>query len=573
MIRKRLGPIVKQAAWRDDRISGAPESGYRLDLSGMELVSLPDLAQTGVNELDLRNTPLKDIGPLRGLSLRSLKLRGTQVTDLSPLRNMPELREIDCAETVADLSPLRGMPLEVLDVSGSAVADLDPLRNARLSVLRVDGCNVVDFEPVADQPLEELAAVVGEKAEFAPLERMSKLRKLVLPKHAGSLDVSGLPELAEVVHPGLRAEGPLTGDEYRELERLRREAWRQYAPQLKRAGAKGVTPGCLVVREASGLFDLDLRGSEITNVEPLVRMPVQRLWLDTARAPLDVEPLASHPSLRHLSLGGAYVPQLGRLAASRQLRSLVVSRDTSDTPALANNKQLERLGYSLDKDGLSPSGAVSDFFAARVQTEGEMPGPEKEPRNSFRFDEPARGNDSWRVDDGGDPAPRALWSADPVVEGGRGGGHLTFYERTGNSRAAYFVVSSLSGSNRRTLPEGLLEFQMRVGREVAEKERASVILEGAGITLCHVSTMRPRQWWRTFLVPLSLSGRWTLGKPNGPVASDSQLQQVLARLERIKIQAEYAADEKDERTDLDDVRIWDAEGAAARNVQLSGQQR
>jgi hypothetical protein len=51
------------------------------------------------------------------------------------------------------------------------------------------------------------------------------------------------------------------------------------------------------------------------------------------------------------------------------------------------------------------------------------------------------------------------------------------------------------------------------------------------------------------------------------------LQQVLARLERIKIQAEYAADEKDERTDLDDVRIWDAEGAAVRNVQLAGEQR
>jgi tetratricopeptide (TPR) repeat protein len=573
MIRKRLGSIVKQAAWRDDRISGDPESGYRLDLSGMEIVSLPDLAQTGVNELDLRNTALKDIGRLRGLSLRSLKLRGTQVTDLSPLRNMPELRELDCAETVADVSALRGAPLELLDLSRSGVVDLGPLQDSRLRILRVDGCKITDFGPVADQPIEELSAAVSEKADFALLERMLKLRKVVLPKDAGSFDASGLNALTEIVHPGLRAEGPLTGDEYRELERLRREAWQQYAPQLERAGAKGLTPGCLVVREASGLFDLDLRGSEITDVEPLVRMPLQRLWLDTARAPLDVEPLASHPSLRHLSLGGAYVPQLGRLAASRQLRSLVVSRDTSDTPALANNKQLDRLGYSLDKDGLSASGAVADFFTPRVPEQSDGPAPREEPRNSYRFDDAVKGVTGWRIEDGGAPPPSAIWSADPVVETGRGGGHLTFYERKGNDRTAFFVLDSVGGISKRSLVGGLLEFQMRVGREVDEKKRAMVVLEGGSLALYHTSNLRPREKWRTFTVPLAWSAGWAVGKTNGVPATNLQMEQVLSRLEKIKIQAEYAADDKDERTDLDDVRVWDLDGARFRGGQLAAPQR
>jgi len=573
LIKKRLGPIVKQAAWRDDRVAGDAESGYRLDLSGMEIVSLPDLAQTGVNELDLRNTALKDIAPLRGLSLRSLKLRGTQVTDLSPLRNMPELRELDSAETITDISALRGAPLEVLDLSGSGVVDLGPLQDSRLRILRVDGCKINDFGPVADQPIEELSAAVGEKADFAPLARMSKLRKVVLPKDAASFDASGLTALTEVVHPGLRAEGALTGEEYRELERLRKEAWRQYAPQLERAGAKGLTPDCLVVRETSGLFDLDLRGSEIADVEPLVRMPLHRLWLDTKQAPLNVEPLAFHPSLRHLSLEGAYVPKLGRLATSRQLRSLVLSRDTSDTPLLARTSRLERLGYSLDKDGLLPSGTAADFYAPRAPSESDAPAPREEPRNSHRFDDAVKGVTGWRIEDGGAPPPSAIWSADPVVEAGRGGGHLTFYERKGNDRTAFFVLDSLGGISKRSLVGGLLEFQMRVGREVDEKKRAMVVLEGGSLALYHTSALRPREKWRTFTVPLTWSAGWAVGRTNGVPATNLQMEQVLSRLEKIKIQAEYAADDKDERTDLDDVRVWDSGGASARNGQLAAPQR
>jgi hypothetical protein len=228
----------------------------------------------------------------------------------------------------------------------------------------------------------------------------------------------------------------------------------------------------------------------------------------------------------------------------------------------------------LDDSGQLPSGTVAEFFAPRVSAENDAPTPQGEPRLVFRFDDPAKSTEGWSIEDDGDPGPAPLWTADPVVEGGRGGGHFTFYERKGNSLQAFFVAPpSIIKKARRDLYDGLLEFQLRVGREVKENERVSVVLEGANLTLHHTSTMRPREKWRTFLVPLTVAGRWTLDKEGRLLASSLQLREALARLDKIKIQAEYAADALDERTDLDDVRLWDAAGSAARNAQFAGQVR
>jgi serine/threonine protein kinase len=572
-LKERLGDLVEQQGWRDDRIVTLTDGSYRVDLSGLDMTELPNLVDAGVVELDLRNTALSEVTALRGLSLRALNLRGTAVADLGPLRNMPELREVECSDAVTDLGPLRGAPLEVLDLSGSGVTDLGPLQDARLRVLRLDGCDIESFEPVAAQPIEELAAVVGTRANFDPIARMKKLRKLSLPAHAGSIDVSGLTSLIEVIHPKLRADGAISGEEFREMERRRMALWEQYAPVLEKVVAKKLDPSCLTVRETSGAFDLDLRGTEISDLQRLLGMPLRRLWLDTAKVPLEVEPFETHETLRHLSLAGANVPRLGRLAKSRNLMSLVVSRDTVDVAALSGNEQLERVGYALSSDELTAAGTVADFFASRGPQDVDGPAPPADPRHAYNFDDPVKGVADWRIDDEGNPAPAAIWTADSVAEGGRGGGHLTFYERTGNGRAAYFVLPGNLLKGRRNLQGGLLEFQLRVGREVKEKERVSVVLKGGNYTLVHTSMMRPREQWQTFHVPLSAAGQWTQNRAGGLPATDAQVLDALTKLDEIRIQAEYAADALDERTDLDDVRIWDAQWASARRAQFEGSPR
>ena len=82
--------------------------------------------------------------------------------------------------------------------------------------------------------------------------------------------------------------------------------------------------------------------------------------------------------------------------------------------------------------------------------------------------------------------------------------------------------------------------------------------------------MRPREKWRTFAVPLTVSSEdeWRLNRADGSIATWTDLEETLAKLRGIRIQAEFAEDSIVERTDLDDVRIWDAKDGAARHDQL-----
>jgi hypothetical protein len=280
---------------------------------------------------------------------------------------------------------------------------------------------------------------------------------------------------------------------------------------------------------------------------------------------LDVAPLASHRSLRHLSLEGAFVSRLGRLVDNTQLVSLVLSRDAVDAAGLVGNQSLERLGYVLGEDGLLPPGRPEEFFGPRVSSETPS---RREPLLAFSFDSPAEGVEGWRIDDTGKPPPAALWTADPVVEGGRGGGQLTFYERKGNALAAFFVAPPAWNKIRGNLQGGLLEFQIRVGREVKEDERVTVFLESGNTKLCHVSAIRPGIEWQTVLVPLDDSGAWRSGSARGSVIR-VDWRDLLKRQVTLKIQAEYAADNLDERTDLDDVVLWHAAEVQARREEIA----
>jgi hypothetical protein len=270
--------------------------------------------------------------------------------------------------------------------------------------------------------------------------------------------------------------------------------------------------------------------------------------------------------LRHLSLENAWVNSVAGLAQNRKLASLVLSRDAADTSALAEHPGLQVLGYRLGPDGLSPLGTAADFFGPRLPDEKMDPAPNLKPKHHFGFDSAADGAAGWKIEGAEEPDSGAFWTADPKAEGGAGGGFLSFSERSANKREVHFVSPpSVRGGGRSQLYHGVLEFRMRVGKESKEDIRVQVTLVGADKQLVHISKVRPREKWRTFVVRLMVdsNNEWRLNRADGAVASWVDLSEALAKLREVRIRADYGGSAAAERTDLDDVRIWDAKGPEA----------
>jgi len=452
---------------------------------------------------------------------------------------------------VADLSPLEGMPLEELRLEGSAVVNLEPLRGLPLKRLYLNGTGVTDF---------------------GVLSSLTDLEVLDLPPQAGEVDFAALPNLREIFYRHIRPEEPMGIAELTAITTLRTKLWERWGPVLAQLRLPDVGPDRLVVRDDSGNFDLDLRGTEIADLRALRGMPIHRLYLDTRSKRLDLSPLVENRTLRHLLMAGTEVGLLGPVAKSRQLESITLSPDIADVAVLQGHPSLRRIGYRLDESGLLPATTAEEFFAA---PEGNEMLADDPPLVSFDFDNAAEGAQGWTLQENGQASPRVYWMADPVTEGGRGGGHLAFYEREGNGLLAYFAASPLLSSRQRTsLYGGLLEFRLRVSEEEPDETRGrvEVILQSGADRLQHLSPYRARTDWRTIEVPLDVSAGWTV-RPTGRVATDRDLRAVLARLEAILIKAEYTTGLPDERTDLDDVRLWDANSAPSRMETLRRERR
>jgi hypothetical protein len=430
------------------------------------------------------------------------------------------------------------------------------------------------LEPVSSQPVEELDARVRGALNLTHIMAMGQLKKLSLPPGTGPLDARGMPSLQEISIPDLMPVGSMTGDEYRQLAELRRKAWEQHGSLLGQLGLKNFGPDRVAVREIGKTFDLDLRGTGIADLKPLAKFPIHRLFVDTFGEPetggLDLGPLGSHPTLRHLSLENAWVPSVAPLLRNKQLSSLVLSRTAADTLLLAKHPGLQRIGYTLGDDGLLPSGTKEEFFGSRA---GEQPSPPAigaKTKYAFSFDSSAEGTSGWIVDYGAKEDPVALWMADPRAEGGTGGGYISFYERRGNNFPGYFVASTAIGGGQGDLLGGVLEFRLRMGREVNEKEAKyetlHVELVDSSKKWVHVFDQNPSADWLHFSVPLSSAAWWRLNDAEGRIATDEDLRQTLKRLRQIRIKAEFATDHLDERTDLDDVILWKIEDESKKDA-------
>jgi serine/threonine protein kinase len=286
------------------------------------LADLTPLRGMPLAVLDVSSTRVSDLTPLEGIPLLFLGIAGTQVRDLAPLEGMP-LLALHCAGIPAgDLGALRGMLLTYLDAGGLPVEDLSPLRGMKLEALwapvrperdaallrSIASLKEVNGRPVAEMYREadaarrrsqDWAAQVASLPLDAQAAAVEKRMKEVNPGFSG---------LKSRTQGGAIIEVRFVCDDVLDLSPLRA------LPKLQRLFCHGRAPGKGRLSDLSPLgglplVELDCASAQVTDLNPLQKMPLQRLNLSGNTRLSDLGPLAGL-RLERLDISSTHVADL-----------------------------------------------------------------------------------------------------------------------------------------------------------------------------------------------------------------------------------------------------------------------
>lgn len=547
----RLGAYTLQPGWNDGRISRSGEGGLRLDLYGMSFSSLTHLRGMQITELHLGASDLADLKMIAGLPLKILHIGGTRVTDLSPLAGL-SLTDLDAgALAVTDLRALRGMPLRKLGLWNCRVADLSPLAGMPLEDLDIDYSPTSSIEPLRGMPLRRLRLfATGNLKDFTPLATLREIDNILLPAHSAQLGfLKAATKLKKVHHPRF-APGDLPAEEFFKLSDASDAAWAKWGPTIAKTGAVDLLPYRLTV-DARGIIELNLRDTQIRNLAPLAALPPTRLLLNNATA-LDINPL-QRSAVIDLDIVDANVSTILPVFTCPKLESVTISRTAQDVHLLRKHPTLRFLSYQSDAVLRRPRTTVADFFAPgpRTGTEGRFLA-----GNAIAtgiFDNPEAFSSGWRgINARGEPIT-VVWTSDPRVEGGRGGGYLSLLEtRSDNSPASFAAPSPFLG-NLQAAYGGTLKFRLR--HPYANSDGGPDVELRSGTTrLTYSQPKRVTQAWQTYTTPLHESANWKTTRPGQPAATKEELQAVLGKVDQMLIRAEFSREAR-EKTDLDEITL------------------
>lgn len=238
--------------------------------------------------LDLSDIPVPDASILRGLPVSILDLARTGVTDLSALKGMSLVKLYVNDTEVRDLSPIKGMPLIALRLSASKVEDLAPLAGLSLQSLEVFSTKVKNFDVLRGMPLETLAVSSTAFSDLSMLQGMPLSRLLI-----GATAIKDISLLATFTN----------------------------------------------------LTQLGLDGIPVTNLAPILRLP-----------------------LRILTLADSPIPDVSPLAACRTLEYLEVPRGAHGIEALRALPNLKIISY--DKWWIANAPKPAEFWAEFDRSKG-----------------------------------------------------------------------------------------------------------------------------------------------------------------------------------------------------------
>ena len=297
-------------------------------LSGLRKVDLTarvtDLAwlspaAESLEELDLQGCPLvNDLEPLAAFPrLRVLELSTDTVRDLSALARIPSLRELRLwGRRPVDLTPVTGLTqLTTLDLFMVPVRTLEPFgRLTALRKLRVSfSADLGDLSAIAQlKDLEEVDFGGATTLDLSPIRDLPSLRVL----HASSSDVVGLPHFQTL---------PRLEDLDVELGVLHTLRGIEAARALRRLSFCCTT-----------LSDL----SPLSGLESLERLCIMSGGRDRCRV-TDLRPLRGLKRLTHLDIDGATLRDLTPLAELRALEVVMLPRtDIESVEPLASLPEL-----------------------------------------------------------------------------------------------------------------------------------------------------------------------------------------------------------------------------------------
>lgn len=510
---ERLAGLRLLKGWSEDRVTVRDDGTVSVNLSSLQVGKVPDLGGLNVTELNLHRSGVDDIRALRGLDLKRLNLGANG-----------ELESV---------AALQSMPLEWLSLW--------------------DDTKIKDLSPV---------------------EGLGTLRELTLPQNSCGFDCSRMRNLEKVTHHRIFPQNRPTDTVARfvKLSGLSDLAWKNWSRELERMGGKDMRRDRITVyleqspRLEKG-FELDLRGTDILDLEPLMQMPIRRLHIDTARdRPLDLSPLKKIRTLRTLNLEKANVDQLAPAFPFAGLEQLVVSESMRDVHLLAKHPTLKRIGYRYSWHSDEADQTKEDFFKPRGE-KAEFP------RDGLLFEETFDNYDTdlsdWTaVDDKGSELG-AGWSPDTSFPPKRGGGFLAYRENGGDGVTGYFrpgpkLVAAVGRS-----AGGLLEYEIRQAHDGDNEIVSPLELRGKAGRIVRADLPAPELCWRRIVVPLYQDGGWRKNRVDGRLAKDSEISAILRSLDTVWIQAEYST-RGSEFSGLDEIRVWNPRGGAARKAALHG---
>lgn len=514
LVLDRLAEFRGADKWNDDRVTVNDDSTVKLDLREIPMKKAPDLRNLGVVDLNLHRTGVTDLSRLRGLSLDKL--------------------DVGANFELVDLSPLVGMPL---------------------SSLRL-------WE---NRKIEDYSVVAG----------LTELRTLYVPPNCCGLDCSRLKKLEKIQHyrffPGFYTVAP--ADDFIELSHLSDVAWRRWKRHLEGMNLKDMRRDrvTVLVSQSERLeegFELDLRGTEVMDLEPLARMPIRRLHIDTSsERSIDLSPLGNITTLRHLNLENSNVKELQPAFPLRGLEGIVVGRHVKDVNLLEMHPTLKFIGYRYGKERRLPEMKKDEFFRAAPDTN-----PQRQQGLLYRanFDNFKEGIQGWSVVDETGAELVGVWSPEFLPGEGYGGGYLKFWEGRGNGKESDFKAPADCMKCIRQSYGGMVEYRIRQNHTDKFGDRRHIELEGSSGCLSRTLPNAPELSWERILVPLSQDGHWMKGD-SGELADEDFVRDVVRSSKNLLIRAEFSS-QASESSGLDDFKVWNFGGAKARRVQLEAEE-
>ncbi|MBW3468524.1 leucine-rich repeat domain-containing protein [Arthrospiribacter ruber] len=312
---------ISNTATKDIQFIKYSDKLTSLDISNTQIQDLDELGNLKqLHTLRAVKTPIMSFGVLNSFeSLRNLNLSESGFNNVENISELTELKYLDISNNYLInfemLSLLEN--LEEINLQETNIADLSPLTNLqKLRVININQTEVTDISPLNDKPsLQRVYADRTGISENSADVFSRRNRRVLLMHHVENLQTwwDGLPE-------GWRT------------------VLREINPDLNRE-----IPTVEILAYTVGMDSLDLSGSEIKTLGPVLKFrKINYLKFDDTEIQ-DLNPLADMKTLNHISGRNTQVKSLQALSNLNELTHIDFSKTEVNSIEVLHG--LEKLEY------------------------------------------------------------------------------------------------------------------------------------------------------------------------------------------------------------------------------------